>query len=405
MVPMTRRSAGPAPSGPAAGLSHVEVVAVRSRADRRAFLRVPWTTQGDDPAWIPPLLVERAGFVDPGHPFLRHGEAALLVARAGGAPAGRVLVSADARYDARHGERAAFFGMFESVRDPRVAHALLDAAAAWARARARVRLVGPIDYAIHYQSGLLVRGFEHPPRLMMNHNPPWYAELLESWGLARRLDLHAWRIRVDGPSPVPARWRAVAARAAARLGLTVRPARVADYDAEIARIRAVYNEAWEGTWGFVPMSDAEFEHLARDLRPLLVPELLLLAEAQGEPVGFALALPDLNEALRPLDGRLTTLGLPVGLARLLWRLRRVRTLRLLTLGVRPRWRRRGIAEALVLGSHDAARALGYREFEVGWTAEDNPLIEGPIRLLGAEPYKTYRIYARDLPPPPAEGGP
>jgi ribosomal protein S18 acetylase RimI-like enzyme len=395
---MLVRGARGARSQQAAGAEPVEVVPVRSGADRREFLRLPWLTQRDDPAWIPPLLAERAAFVDRRHPFLRHGQAALLLARQRGAPAGRLLVSADDRYDAAHGERAAFFGMFESLPDPRVAHALLDAAAAWARARGRDRLVGPIDYAIHYQSGLLVDGFEHPPRLMMNHNPRWYPALLESWGLAGRLDLHAWRLPVEDPPPVLARWRAVAARAAARSGVTVRPARLADYDAELARLRTVYNEAWRGTWGFVAMSDEEFGHLARDLRPLLVPELLLLAEARGEPVGFALTLPDLNEALRPLDGRLTTLGLPIGLVRLLWRLRRVRTARLLTLGVRPAWRRRGVAEALVLRSWEAGRAHGLREAELGWTAADNPLIENPIRALGAEPYKTYRIYARDLPP-------
>lgn len=380
----------------------VEVLPVRSRADRRDFLRLPWLTQRADPAWIPPLLVERAAFVDRGHPFLRHGGAVLLLARRSGEPAGRLLVSADGRYDAAHGERAAFFGMFECVDDDRVAHALLDAAAAWARARGRTRLVGPIDYAIHYQSGLLVRGFEHPPRLMTNHNPPWYPPLLESWGLSRRLDLHAWRLRVADRPALLERWRAVAIRLAARSGVTVRPARLADYDAELGRLRAVYNEAWQGTWGFVPMSDGEFAALARDLRPLVVPELLLLAEARGEPVGFALTLPDLNEAARPLDGRLTTLGLPVGLARLLWRLRRVKAVRLLTLGVRPRWRRRGVAEALILRTWDAALARGLVEAELGWTAEDNPLIEEPIRRLGAEPYKTWRIYARDLAP---EGAP
>lgn len=391
------------PSRAPAGDRPVEVSEVRTRADRRAFLRLPWATQGGDGAWIPPLLVERAAFVDPRHPFLRHGEAALLLARVAGAPAGRVLVSADDRYDARHGERAAFFGMFESVRDRRVAHPLLDAAAAWARARGRERLVGPVDYAIHYQAGLLVDGFAHPPRVMMNHNPPWYAELLESWGLERRLDLHAWRLPVRDPPAVPERWLGVADRAAARLGVTVRPARLADYAAEVRRLRTIYNDAWEGTWGFVPMSEAEFDHLARDLRRLLVPELLLVAEVRGEPAGFALTLPDVNEALRPLDGRLTTFGLPVGLARLAWRVRRVRTLRLLTLGVRPRWRRRGVAELLVVRSYRAALALGYREAELGWTAEDNALIERPIRRLGAEPYKTYRVYARDLPPAVAEG--
>jgi GNAT superfamily N-acetyltransferase len=390
---------------PDAGRGTVQVSPVLTRADRRAFLRVPWITQAGDPAWIPPLLVERAAFIDRRHPFLAHGQAALLLARRDGAPVGRILVSADARYDARHGERAAFFGLFESIDDPAVAGALLDAAAAWARAHGRERLVGPIDYAIHYQSGLLINGFEHPPRLMMNHNPRWYPALLEGWGLSRRLDLHAWRFRVDGPPAVPERWRAISDRAARRLGVTLRPVRLSDYAAEVARLRTIYNEAWDGTFGFVPMSDAEFDHLARDLRQLLVPGLLLIAEARGEPVGFALTLPDLNEGLRPLDGRLTTFGLPIGLARLLWRMRRVRSARLLTLGVRKPWRERGLAEMLVLGSYDAARALGFREAELGWTAEDNPRIEQTIHRVGAEIYKTYRIYARDLPPGTIGGAP
>jgi GNAT superfamily N-acetyltransferase len=374
----------------------VTVSPVRSHADRDAFLRLPWRIYRDDPAWVPPLLLDRKDFLDPKkHPFYRHGEAQAFIALRDGEVIGRALASHDPRYDEAHGGRSVGFGMFETVEDPRVAHALLDAAVEWGRARGCTRLWGPVDYSANYQIGLLVDGFETPPRVMMNHNPAWYAGLIESYGLARAKDLYAYWI-TDASEP-PERWRQIADKVMARGLVNVRPLDMKHFDEEAARIKRIYNDAWEKNWGFVKMTDAEFDHLAKDLKLLAEPELVLIAEVAGETAGFSLALPDINEALRHLpDGRLTRLGVPVGLAKLLWHKRQIRTLRLLTLGVLEPFRRRGLTELLILRTYDVGRQLGFNACEMSWTLEDNVLINRPIETLGGKRYKTYRVYEKAI---------
>jgi GNAT superfamily N-acetyltransferase len=255
--------------------------------------------------------------------------------------------------------------------------------------------MGPIDYSTNYACGLLIDGFDTPPRIMMNHNPPYYAALLEACGLSKAKDLYSWWF--DDRLDVLDAWRAKAERLAARGRFQVRSFRLDDFDAEIERCKAVYNAAWERNWGFVKMSDAEFAYMAKHLRQLAAPELLLLAEVEGRPVGFSMTLPDLNEAIRPLDGRLFRWGLPIGLVRLLRNRRRIRTARLLTLGVIEGFRRRGISELLILRTLDYGKHVAhYTGAELGWTLEDNELINRTIVAVGGRRYKTYRIYEREI---------
>ncbi|MBI3467522.1 MAG: GNAT family N-acetyltransferase [Planctomycetes bacterium] len=374
----------------------MEVRQVSTRHERDEFVRFPWQVQAADPHWAPPLLLERKAFIDPQqHPFYQHGSAAQFLAYRDGRPVGRIQASDDPRYNAEHYENVGCFGLFDCINDHEVAGELLRAAAAWLRARGRTIIRGPIDYSTNYASGLLIDGFDTPPRVMMNHNPPYYAELLQSWGLSKAKDLYAWWL--NGSGDVLARWVGRADRLARRGGVTIRPARFADFEAELARCKQVYNQAWEQHWSFVKMTDAEFRHLANDLRRMAVPESILLAEVEGQPVGLCLTLPDVNEAIAPLDGRLTTWGLPIGLARLLWNMKRIKTARMAVLGVLPGFRRRGVAELLILRAlTDGKHKLGYTGAELGWTLEDNDLINRTIESVGGERYKTYRIYERRL---------
>jgi len=374
----------------------IEVSEVRGRRAREAFLRFPWRIYADDPHWVPPLLMERKEFIDPKkHPFLRHGTAAHFLAFRSGRPVGRILVSDDPNYNAEHSANVGCFGMFETIDDERVAAALLDAAANWLRARGRTQILGPIDYSTNYACGLLVEGFDTPPRIMMNHNPPYYARLLEAWGLVKAKDLYSWWF--DDALDMLVTWKEKAKRILARGRIKVRHFRIRDMAAELARCKLIYNSAWERNWGFVKMTDVEFDHLAKDLRRVAVPELLLFAEMDGAPVGFSMTLPDINEAMRPLNGRLFNWGLPIGLVRFLFNCRRIRTCRLLTLGVIEGFRRRGIAELLILGTLDYGKnVVGYTGAELGWTLEDNTLINRAIRTVGGQQYKTYRIYQRDI---------
>jgi len=373
---------------------------IREASSRRAldhFARFPGKIYADDPCWVPPLLIEVKEFLNARkHPFYLHGAAVPLLAWRDGVPVGRVLVSDDPRYNRQWQANTGCFGMFECIDDETVAAGLLDAAARWLRARGRTAVMGPVDYSTNYPVGLLIDGFDTPPRVMMNHHPPYYARLLESWGLAKAKDLYAWWF--DDPHDMVAQWRARAERIVRRGGVTVRGVRRADFDAEVERCRTVYNRSQIDNWGAVRLTREEFTYLARQLVRFAPVEMLLLAEREGEPVGFAVTVPDFNEAIHPLQGRLTRFGIPVGLLRLLRRMRRVKNARMLVLDVLPEYRRRGIAELLILRTLDHGKnALGYTGAELSWTLEDNDLINRAIEKVGGRRYKTYRIYEKELP--------
>ena len=378
------------------GGAPIEVREVTTRADRNRFAKMPWPIYANDPLWVPPLLVEVHEFVNPKkHPFYKHGAATTFIAMRGGKAVGRLLASDDPNFNELHGTNVGCFGMFESINEEPVTHALLDAAAGWLRARGRTSMMGPIDYSTNYPLGLLIDGFNTPPRVMMNHNPPYYADLLESWGLAKTKDLYCWWF-VD-PNNMVSKWHDRAERIAKRSGVVVRPFRLNDFDAEIERCRDVYNAARTKNWGFAKLTDAEFRYFAKQMARLAVPELIMLAEAGDKPVGFSITLPDVNEAIAPLNGRLTTFGLPIGLARLMYRLPRVKTARMMVLDLLEAYRRRGISELLILKTLDYGKnTIGYTGAELGWTLEDNYLINRTVEAVGAERYKTYRIYERAI---------
>jgi GNAT superfamily N-acetyltransferase len=370
----------------------------KGRRLREIFVRFPWQIYKSDPHWVPPLLIERRDFINPHkHPFYLHGAAVPLLAFRGDQPVGRILVSDDPNYNREHQSNVGCFGMFESIDDEDVTRALVDAAAEWLRARGRECIRGPIDYSLNYTCGLLVDGFDTPPRIMMAHNPPHYERLLTACGLAKAKDLYAWWF--DDSNDMLAVWGRRAERLAARGQIRVRPLRFDNLDAEIERCKSVYNAAWERNWGFVKMTDAEFHHLAKELKVIAMPDLLLLAEVNGEPVGFSMTLPDLNEVIRPLDGRLFRWGLPLGLARLYWNRRRARTARLMVLGILQPFRRRGVAELLILRTLDYGKhQVRFTGAELSWTLEDNDLINRTIEAVGGRRYKTYRIYERSIGP-------
>ncbi len=374
----------------------VKIQPVCDRRLREVFLRFPWSIYANDPLWVPPLLVERREFLDvKKHPFFLHGTAALFLAYRGKQVVGRILASEDPRYNATHETRAGCFGMFESINDQAVASALLDAAAGWLRARGLNEIMGPIDYSTNYQCGLLVEGFETPPRVFMNHNPPYYADLLGRWGLAKAKDLYAWWF--TDQNDLAKRWLRRAEHLAARAEISIRPFRLNDFHNEIMHCKAVYNEAWEKNWGFVRMTDEEFFFFARDLVKWVPPDLLLMAEVRGQVVGLAMTLPDFNEAFRPLNGEIFRWGLPIGYFQLKRNMRRIKAGRLIALGVLNAFRRRGVAELLILGTLSNARNNhGYTGAELSWTLEDNDLINRAIRTCGAELYKTFRIYQRPI---------
>ncbi len=341
---------------------------------------------------MPPLRRDVADLLSPRHPFHAHAEVELFLARGpGGRVVGRIAAVRNEAHLAQHHDGAGFFGFFEMERDPAIARALFDAAAAWLAARGLTTMRGPASFSVNEEVGLLVRGFETPPALMMPHNPPWYADVIEAHGFTKAKDLIAyWHPTCD----VPARVAVVAEKLAARFQITIRPLDMRDFKAEVGRIRALYNAGWEANWGNVPMSDAEFMHVAKQFKPIAVPEMVLFAYVRGELAGFVLALPDLNVALRHMKGRLLPWGWAIGL----WQGRRIDRARVLTLGVLPAYRRTGAADLLYMHLFKNAYAKGIRHGESGWILEDNALMRTALERIGGEPYKTYRLYDRPITP-------
>jgi GNAT superfamily N-acetyltransferase len=372
-------------------VSEIKISKVRSRADRNAFIRFPWRIYRNDPAWVPPLIIERKAFLDrKRHPFYLHGDAALFLAKRNGEVVGRIMASDDPNYNAEHQSNVGCFGLFDCVDDQDVAARLFEAAAGWVRQKGGQEIMGPIDYSTNYICGLLIDGFEYPPTILTAHNPSYYAELIEKAGFSKAKDWYAWWFA--DPAKAAMRLRRIAGRFQDRQQITIRPGNLKNIADESRRLRQVYNRAWQHNWGFVPFTEAEFEFMQKEMRPLLVPEFVWLAEAGGEPVGFVLCLPDINVVLQKLDGRLTRFGLPIGLIKLLYYKSRLKKARLVALGVIEEYRRAGVAETLVLRIVEEAMIKRGFTGELSMTLEDNFMVNRFVEAIGAQRYKTYRIY-------------
>jgi GNAT superfamily N-acetyltransferase len=375
-------------------VSQIEISEVTSPRERDAFIKFPWRIYKNDPAWVPPLILERKEFLDrKKHPFYLHGDAQLFLARRNGEVVGRIMASDDPNYNALHEANVGCFGLFECVDDREVAAALFAAADDWLRKKGRTEVMGPIDYSTNYVCALLIDGFQYPPTLLTSHNPPYYAGLIESCGFMKAKDWYAWWFS-EFPEPAE-RLRKIALARSRKQGVTIRPINLKKVAEESQRIRTIYNQAWEKNWGFVPFTEPEIEHMAKEMKPLIVPQAMLLAEVGGEPVGFVIGVPDINVAFRHINGRLFWFGLPIGLLKLLYYRLKIRTGRLVALGVVAKYRRAGVAETLVLQLMDEAFKRGFTG-ELSMTLEDNIMVNRFIEAMGARRYKTFRIYQRGI---------
>jgi GNAT superfamily N-acetyltransferase len=374
-------------------VAKIELTGVKTRRERNAFIKFQWEIYKNDPAWVPPLILERKQFLDrKKHPFYQHGDAALFLARRDGKIVGRIMASDDPNYNALHEANVGCFGLFECIDDHDVAAALFAAAEDWVVRKGRTEIMGPIDYSTNYVCALLIDGFQYPPTLLTSHNPPYYAALIEGCGFTKAKDWYAWWFS-EYTEPAE-RLRKIATARAGRTGVKIRPINVKAVAEESQRIRTIYNQAWEKNWGFVPFTEAEIEHMGKEMKPLIVPETTLIAEIGTEPVAFVIAVPDINVAFRQINGRLTWFGVPIGLIKLLYHFRfKTRTGRLIALGVVEKYRRAAIAEMLVLNVMDAAFKRGFTG-ELSMTLEDNIMVNRFIESVGAKRYKTFRIYRK-----------
>ena len=376
-------------------MSNIEISEVISRRERNAFIKFAWRIYVNDPAWVPPLIIERKAFLDrKRHPFYRHGDAALFLARKNRKIAGRIMASDDPNYNALHQSNVGCFGLFECIDNRDVAAALFERAENWLRERGRTEIMGPIDYSTNYVCALLIDGFQFPPTILTAHNPPYYKDLIESCGFTKAKDWYAWWFA--DPARAAARLRPLGERFRKRLAVTIRAGNLKNIREESRRLRQIYNQAWKNNWGFVPFTEAEIEFMTQELSQLIIPEFTLIAEVGDEPAGFILCVPDINVALRHINGRLTTFGFPIGLLKLLYYKSRIRTARLIALGVIEKYRRAGIAEMLVLRIVEDAMIKHGFTGELSLTLEDNFMINRFLEAIGAHRYKTYRIYSKSI---------
>jgi len=369
----------------------IEIREVKTKKERNTFFRFPWKIYKEFPHWVPPLLKEQTILFSSQNPFLHHAKIVPYLAERDGSFVGRIAAIIDENYIAFHRESVGFFGFFESIYDLEVARCLLDQVKGYLRGKGLNTVMGPVNPSTNYECGLLIEGFDSPPFFMMPYNPPYYQRLFEGCGLQKAKDLFANFIVSDGS--IPERISKISDRLKRKSpGLTVRPINLKRIEEEVGKIKEVYNEAWSNNWGFIPMTDEEMDLMVKKLKPLTVPDLALFAELGRETVGFALALPNYNLALKRLNGKMGLLGL----LKFLYYVRKIDEVRVMILGVKPAYQKRGIETLLYLELFLRGLGKGYKRGEQSWILEDNYLMQKGIEALGGRRYKTYRIYQTSL---------
>lgn len=370
----------------------LQIVSLSPR-DTKAFLTLPKRVYQGDPNWIPPLMMERKEFLDPRkNPFFQHAKVQLFLAQRDRQVVGRLAAIINDTHNDYHKEQAGFFGLFECLpNEDEAASALFQAAETWLRERGAAFMRGPVSLSTNeLDCGLLVEGFNTPPVFQSAYNPPGYEAYIRAHELEPCKDLLAYQKYYD--PPMPERIGKAIERLRSRRNVTVRTINMRDLTADVRRITDVYNDAWSANWGFVPISEAEAEHMAKALKMAIVPELALIAEVDEEPVGCFVAIPDLNPALKRMGGRLT----PWGLASFLYHRHRTDTIRVAMMGVKKRQRRLGIDLLLFDRVWELAPPKGFRQAELAWVLEDNELMARAIEEIGGVAYKRYRLYQKTL---------
>ena len=376
----------------------IEIVPAVSAREMERFISLPLRLNARDPAWSPPLLMERREALSPKHnPFFQHAEAAFWLARREGRDVGRISAQIDKLAPVDPAGAYGFFGMIAGEDDQDVFGALLATAEDWLKARGCVEIRGPINLSINEEVGLLVDGFDTPPMLMMGHDPVYAGGRIEAQGYAKLKDVYAYIC--DTATDIPKAARARIERSTPK-GVTLRMLDFKQYDAQVRTLTEIFNDAWAGNWGFAPLTEAETAHMGEALKLILNPRLVWFADIDGEPAGFGVCLPNINEAVRDLNGKL----FPFGIAKLLWRLKvkGLKTGRVPLMGVKRKFLSQGDARGAMLpfliidAMRREALSLGIKRVEMSWILEDNRPMRRIIETVGGERYKTYRVYTKAL---------
>jgi GNAT superfamily N-acetyltransferase len=373
--------------------SHFEIVPVQSGADMRRFIEFPYDLYRNDRFWVAPLRSDEKKLLDTSkHPFWKRAEMHCFLALSDGKVCGRIAAIDDLAHNRATDERVGTFGFYESIDSESVAQALFQSARRWLAERGLTTLRGPLNPSINYECGLLVEGFDSSPCIMMTYNPPFYARLLESVGLHKAKDLFAYRLKPG--ETYEARWARLsrAVKLLSKSSVRIRPMRPDRFEAEVDAVWKLHSSAWRQNWGASPLTREEIQYLARQLKAVLIPDLALIAEIGDQPIGFGLCVPDMNQPLKHARGSL----FPLGLLKILYFKSKITTVRVLALGVADQYRDLGVGAQLYANLVQKGLKLGYTEAECSWVVEDNAAMNRSLEFLGAERYKTYRIYESSL---------
>jgi hypothetical protein len=372
----------------------LQVRPVKDRNEKRQFIRLPWSIYSDDPVWVPPLLLERKEHLSPHNPYFEHARYQSWIAYHNEEAVGRISAQIDNLHIERYQDQTGFFGMIEAEDNPETFKLLFDTAENWLRDHGMRRVLGPYNLSINQELGLLVDGFGTPPCVMMGHARPYYGARIEENGYQKAKDLYAYII--DGDFKPSAAMQTIVKRAKKRV--TIRSFRKSNFEEDLKIIEDIFNDAWSENWGFIPFTEAEFKQLGKDFKMLLDFEMVKIAEVDGAPAAFLVVLPNINEAIRDLNGRL----LPFGWLKLLWRLkiRFPQTARIPLMGVRKQYHGSLLGAALAFMVIQAVQAPGLKhgikKVELSWILEDNKGMNDIITSISGTVYKTYRIYSKDL---------
>jgi GNAT superfamily N-acetyltransferase len=371
----------------------VEIRPVHSKADVGRFIRLPFRLYRDEPNWVPPLLFERRQFLDRSrNPFFEHARAEYFLALRDGRPVGRITAQVDDRFQEFQDNKWGWFGFFECEEDGEAAAALLAAAEAWLRAEGCDRMVGPADFSTNDECGVLIEGHDRTPLILSPWTHRYYPALLEGADMAKAMDLLMWELQITDRDEVnPVIWR-LADEVEARHGIKIRTMRKRDMEAEVRRFMEIYNAAWERNWGFVPLTDSEVRHYAKQLKPIADERWTFMAEKDGEPVGAALTLPDYNQVLIHLGGRL----LPFGWLKALYWRRKIDRVRVFALGVKSDYQHTGVAAKLYAEHFAAAPRTGMLYGEMGWILETNRNMNRAMEAMNGRVVRRFRLYEREL---------
>lgn len=372
----------------------IDLLEVEGASDLNEFIKVPFAIYKNDPHWVPPLISERKEFFDRRkNPFYRAAKTRLFLARKRGRYVGRIATCINFNHNEYHQEKVGFFGFFDVIDDYEIADLLFRVALITIKAEGMERMIGPANFSTNHEVGMLVDGYDSPPVIMMTYNKPYYNDFAERFGFKKVKDLVAYYI--DQKADIDPRLRRVADRVRTKEDVVFRSLNMKEFDAEVNRLNDVYNQAWSKNWGFVPMSNEEFRHMAKDMKQIVDPDLVFIAEVNGKPVGFSLTLPNINQALKYTNGHL----FPTGLFKLLWHTKvknKVDSIRIITMGIVPEYQKRGLDTLFYLETFDVGSAKGFQWGEMSWVLEDNVLMTRALEYMGGRPYKRYRMYGMQV---------